>query len=352
MKNAIFGMIAFSLLVTMGDPQESKTTMNDIAERYVKLVLAVGEYDSNYVDAYHGPEEWQKEVKSEHPSLIQIHQSAETLLSRLSALSVSSSDSMQRLRHQYLTKQLQALPARVDMLKGKKFTFDEESKALYDAVSPSYPDEHYRAILKKIEALLPGTGTVQSRYEDYRKQFIIPKEKLDSVLQAAIKEGKKRTKEHIQLPENETFALEFVTGKPWSGYNWYKGNYQSLIQVNTDLPVTVDRAIDLACHVGYPGHHVYNVLLEQHLLKERGWMEITVYPLYYPQSLIAEGTANFGIQVAFPGKERVEFEKAVLFPLAGINPNLADSYYALQNLMTQLAYAPSDAARRYLDGKI
>ena len=62
----------------------------------------------------------------------------------------------------------------------------------------------------------------------------------------------------------------------------------------------MDRAIDLACHEGYPGHHVYNVLLEKNLVRDRGWVEFSVYPLFSPQSLIAEGTANFGIDVAFP----------------------------------------------------
>ena len=93
-----------------------------------------------------------------------------------------------------------------------------------------------------------------------------------------------------------------MTDKPWSGYNWYKGRHRSVIQVNTDLPIYVDRAVDLACHEGYPGHHVYNVLLEKNLLRDRGWVEFSVYPLFSPQSLIAEGTANYGIDVAFPGR--------------------------------------------------
>jgi len=68
---------------------------------------------------------------------------------------------------------------------------------------------------------------------------------------------------HVELPATERFTIEYVTGKSWSGYNWYQGDYKSLIQVNTDLPIYIDRAIDLACHEGYPGHHVYNVLLEK-----------------------------------------------------------------------------------------
>ena len=97
------------------------------------------------------------------------------------------------------------------------------------------------------------------------------------------------------------------------------GQYRSLIQVNTDLPIYIDRAVDLACHEGYPGHHVYNVLLEKHLMRDRGWVEYSVYPLFSPQSLIAEGTANYGIDVAFPPADRLAFEKDVLFPLAGLD---------------------------------
>jgi len=338
------------IMVCFGALISHATTMNEISERYVRLVLAVGEHDSSYVDAFYGPEKWKEQAKAEHQSLDQIRQSAEALLKSLG--NNAETDPMLRLRHEYLFRQIQALISRVDLLIGKKFTFDEESKALYDAVSPAYDEEHYRSILKEIDKLLPGEGTLQSRYEKYRQKFIIPAGKLDSVFQAAIAECKRRTRQHIQLPENENFKLEYVTNKPWSGYNWYQGNFQSLIQVNTDLPIYVDRAIDLACHEGYPGHHVYNVMLEQHLVKDRGWIEFMVYPLYSPQSFIAEGSANFGIQVAFPGPERIAFEEKVLFPLAGITPSTADTYYHIQDLVQELQYAPNDAARQYLDGKI
>jgi hypothetical protein len=122
--------------------------------------------------------------------------------------------------------------------------------------------------------------------------------------------------------------------------------------MNTDLPIYIDRAVDLACHEGYPGHHVYNALLEKHLVRDRGWVEFSVYPLFSPQSLIAEGTANYGIEVAFPGAERIAFEKSTLFPAAGLDPSRADQYYQVQKMVDELAYAGNEAARRYLDGKI
>jgi hypothetical protein len=191
------------------------------------------------------------------------------------------------------------------------------------------------------------------RHEEWRKPFVIPKEKLDAVFQLAIKECRARTQAHVALPPNESFTVEYVTNKPWGGYNWYKGNFHSVIQVNTDLPIYIDRAVDLAAHEGYPGHHVYNSLLEKNLVRDRGWVEFSVYPLFSPQSLIAEGTANFGKEVAFPSKsERMKFEKEVLFPAAGIDSKRADEYYAVQDLMKQLNYATNEAARRLVNGEI
>ncbi len=181
---------------------------------------------------------------------------------------------------------------------------------------------------------------------------MIPPARLDGVFQKAIQACAERTRQHITLPAGEQFTVEYVTNKSWSGYNWYQGGFRSLIQVNTDLPIYIDRAVDLACHEGYPGHHVYNALLEKHLVKDRGWIEFTVYPLFSPQSLIAEGSANFGIEVAFPGAQRIEFERTVLFPAAGLDPARAAEYYEVQGLVDQLGYAGNEAARRYLDGQI
>jgi hypothetical protein len=120
------------------------------------------------------------------------------------------------------------------------------------------------------------------RYENWRRAFVIPKDKLDTVFQLAIKACRERTLAHIKLPPAENFTVEYVTNKPWGGYNWYKGNYRSVIQVNTDLPIYIDRSIDLAAHEGYPGHHVYNALLEKNLVRDRGWVEFSVSAILAP----------------------------------------------------------------------
>src|SRR4029079_3498569 len=204
--------------------------------------------------------------------------------------------------------------------------FDEESRALYNAVAPTVPESHFKDVIARLERALPGSGTLEQRYTAYRRAFVLPPDKVDAVFQAAIAECRRRTLGHIQLPAGESFTVEYVKGKSWGAYNWYQGGFHSVIQVNLDLPIMIDRAIDLACHEGYPGHHVYNTLLEKNLVKDRGWVEYSVYALFSPQSLIAEGTANYGIDVAFPGDERMHFERDVLYPLAGLDPARAEEY--------------------------
>jgi hypothetical protein len=326
-------------------------TMDDIAKAYVKLVLAVGQHDPDYVDAYYGPTQWEDTAKLEKKSLDAIAAEAAILTSGLKAIDVSASDDeMLKLRYEYLSGQLASLAARVEMLQGRRFTFDQESKLLYDAVAPKYTADHFKAILKRLDMLLPGKGSIQTRYEQFRSKFIIPADKLEAVFGAAIKECRRKTKEHIALPANESFTVEYVTNKPWGGYNWYKGHDSSLIQVNTDLPSYIDRPIDLAAHEGYPGHHVYNALLEDHMVRQRGWMEFTVYPLFSPQSLIAEGSANYGVHVVMTNEERLHFEQAVLYPLAGLDTAQTEMFDKVSELVKQLSYAGNEAARGYLDG--
>ena len=325
--------------------------MSQISHEYVRLVLALGRHDADYVDAYYGPAGFKAEADAAKLSVEDVGKRVTTVTESLRGMPADG-DELSRLRHQYLERQLAAMAARVRMLAGERLSFDEESKALYDAVAPTFPESHFQEVLERLATRFPGTGPLVERYDAWRRAFAIPRDKVDAVFRAAIAACRERTRRHVSLPAHESFSVEYVTNKSWSGYNWYKGNFTSLIQVNTDLPIYIDRAIDLACHEGYPGHHVYNALLEQHLVKDRGWLEFTVYPLFSPQSLIAEGTANFGIEVAFPGRERIEFERSTLFPLAGIDASRAVEYYEVQALVDELSYAGNEAGRLYLDGRI
>ena len=322
--------------------------MEEIAQRYVKLVLGVGEHEAGYVDSYYGPEEWQAAVEADSPDLAALRSEATAL--RAALKDHEATVSLEKKRLAFMDKQLIAIHTRVRMLEGEKFSFDEETRLLYDAVSPSVTEAQLDASLRKLDKLLPGEGSVQERYVTFRKQFIVPTERVSIVFDAAIAGCKAETVKYVHLREGEKFTTEYVTDKPWSAYNWYQGNANSLIQVNTDLPFFVEQAIQIGCHEGYPGHHVLNAIFEQKLVEERGWVEFSVLPLFSPLALLMEGTAVLGIDMAFPGEARTTFEVGTLYPLAGLNTESAKAYVDARSLKRNMRYARIEGARRYLDG--
>jgi hypothetical protein len=329
------------------------TEIDDVAQRYVRLTLEAGTHEAEYVDAYYGPPELQAAAAAKPRSKAQLIADARWEIGHIDTLlspEVVLKGTEQRLRA--LRWMLVAAETRLQMLDGRKFSFDDEAKGQFATIPQLKPLSHYDAILAGLEKEIPGAGPLATRVDAFNERYVIPKEKLKPVFDAAIAECRKRTTQFMKLPEGESFVMEFVTGKPWSGYNYYKGNYKSLIQINTDLPIRISRAVDLGCHEGYPGHHVLNLMIESKLARGKGWKEFEVNPLYSPQSVVSEGSANYGIDLAFSPAERLAFERDVLYPLAGLDPKSAEAFWKLQQATEALGGARLTIAKMYLDGEI
>jgi hypothetical protein len=353
MKKILFLIPVLTLLSCQQSSRskDSAQTLNKLAEDYIRLGLSIGQYDEAFVDAYYGPDS----LKPAPPKAAQFPKDSfltaiQRLKNELEKLAASEPNDTLRLRAKWINSQLTAFGRRVKIFSGETASFDEESKELFGVQAPVYPESHYQSLVAQLDSLLPGKDSRPVRLQSLASRFVIPKDKLDTVFKTAIAECRKRTLKHYGLPQTESFQLEFVTGKPWSGYNWYKGNYKSVIQINTDLPIIIERAIDVGSHESYPGHHVYNMLLEKNLYRDKGWVEISLYPLFSPQSLIAEGSANYGIDVVFPGDEKVRFAKEVLLPLAGLDTTGIDLYFKALVIKGKLNYARNEVARGLING--
>jgi hypothetical protein len=350
----IAALLLPAILLVACNQQPAKTAspdINQLAEKYVRVALDIGRYDSSFVDAYYGPDSLKatgtKNDRFPKDSFLTEVIGLQDALSRL--ITESKNDTI-ALRANWMKAQLTAFGRRIKIFSGGYADFDVESKDLFGVVAPVYPETHYQSLVAQLDGILPGTGPANERFQALANRFIIPKAKLDTVFHAAIAECRKKTAAHYAIPANENFTLEFVTNRPWSGYNWYKGNYQSLIQINTDLQIFIDRAIDVGSHESYPGHHVYNMLLEKNLYHDKGWVEISMYPLFSPQSLIAEGSANYGIDLVFPGIDsKVAFCKTVLLPLAGLDTTGISTYFKALAIKGQLNFARNEVGRGLLN---
>ncbi|MGR3809240.1 hypothetical protein [Jiulongibacter sp. NS-SX5] len=342
-----------SLLFIACEPQENskQNELDLLAISYVRTCLEIGQYDGDFVDAYYGPDSLKpiEPQKDEIPTLVLLNK-VRGLQSSLQNFIKNTENEEDVNRASFILAQLVATEERLNIISGNTSDFDEESKKLFGVAAPSYDTSHFEEIIAKLEDVLPGSGDLKTRYAELSEKFIIPTVRLDTVLQAAIAEARRQTKLHYPIPENESFNLEYVGDKAWSGYNWYQGNYTSLIQMNTDFPISIERVIDVGSHESYPGHHVYNMLLEQKLYNEKGYIETSIYPLFSPQSFIAEGSANYGIELAFPEQEKIAFCKNTLLPLANLDTTGITAYFKALEAVSELNYAGNEVARGILNG--
>ena len=350
MMRSLLAAMAALLIVACAQPDDG-LTLDEAGEQFVRLGLELGEYDDYYIDSYVGPEDWQQQATLSLRSKEQLATDIAAFFAAVETIEPTTDEESQR--HKSLLGKVQAMDTRIRMVNGEEFTFVEEARLILDVEVPRYEFADFDRVLDQMDALVPGDGELIDRIEALRVSVVIPDDKMDAVFNRAIEECVSRTSKYIDMPDDERFQLEYVTGVSWGGYLEYLGDNESLMSINRDIPMTLDRAVDLGCHEGYPGHHVYNLLVDQRYLKDKGWVEFQLQPLYAPAMLVHEGSAEYGVQLAFPGNESLEFQLAVLAPLAGLDPDNVRAWDELLALRSQLGdFAVTATAQRYLDGEI
>ncbi|MDE1175311.1 MAG: hypothetical protein PW789_01740 [Edaphobacter sp.] len=195
-------------------------------------------------------------------------------------------------------------------------------------------------------------GYGAGNYAAYDARFIVSPKRVPAVMKAALAECRRLTLQHITMPPDESVELEYVVHKPWSAFSSYKGNNHSVIEVNLELPLTVDRLLDLACHEGYPGHHVFNTLRDQSVVKRMGFREGQVQLTFSPQSFVSEAAASYAPEMVLDEPTRIQIERNLLFPAAGLKTDDVERYIHVQRLIESLHSAEPGIAREYLDGRL
>jgi hypothetical protein len=320
------------------------------AESYVRLVLALGERDADSLDSYHGPPPWAAEARARHVTLDEVWRDAHALADKLAVTRFQNGDD--EVRRRFLIGQLGAVAARIEILGGARPLFADEARRLFGLETDRHIDADGGAakeIRAAIDRELPGGGTTAERFGAFDRRFLIPTDRLPAVMTRAIEACRSATLVHVKLPSAENVEVSYVRDLAWSALTRYEGNFRSTVRINAALPLTVDRALDLACHEAYPGHHTIGILLDTRLA---GRIELVAQPTFSPQSLLHEGAASVAGTLAFSDPERIELERDALFPLAGLDPAEAARYVRVSRLVDRLHGVEAAIARRYLDGEL
>jgi len=359
-KHAIYAPVASLVLVVMavGCRQAAPPSLDDEARQYVRLAVALGERDPDALDFYAGPADAVAEVRRDPPTLTAIRRDAETLARRVRDPAYEGSRRAPAdaivldARVKSLVADLTAIIARVDLLTGTRRPYDQESVGFF-GMAPAPIEEPRVADLRSQIADIVGHGDrLVDRYVAFAARFTIPPDRLAAVVDAALDECRRRTVAHVTLPPGERVTIEFVRDKPWSAFSRYGGDGRSVIQINADFRFTVDQALQVACHEGYPGHHTRNALTAPRRGATTERPERSVQLMFSPEALVSEASAMLAADVAFSPDERLRVERDRLFPVAGLQPGEAASHIEIERLVGDLQDVQADVARRYLDGDL
>lgn len=290
-------------------------TDQDFGERFVRLCLAIDEHRPGYVDAYFGPEEWKNQVQQDGK------QPLPDLTYQINRLAndIAQDNELDPQRKDYLARHLTAMQMSIRRLSGESVSLADEAEALYD-IRPNWQDEGtYEEAHTLLDEVLPSGGSLGERMLAWKKSLEIPVEKAKELLPIIIKKLRAIAHQKLNLPDEESFAVEFVSDQPWSAYNWYLGNSKSRIEINTDIPMRVSSLPHLIAHEGYPGHHTDLSIKEKKLVDELKYYEFTVSLLEAPSAVMSEGIAESAIDTLLTEAEREEWLREEILPYVGLS---------------------------------
>lgn len=268
-----------------------------LPREYLALGLRFDRLEPGFVDAFTGDPALRAAAETgPAPDPAELAATARALLAELPSAPLSGE------RVDFLAGQLRALEVSARRFAGEPVGFVAEVEAYFQVTPQLGEVERYALAHAELDRLLPGDGPLTERYARYRRADECPPEKLEPVvieLSGALRE---RVRAGFGLPEAETVSYEVVTDKPWSGFNYYLGDYTSRVAINADLPHRLGHLPALVAHESYPGHHTEHCRKDQGLVARLGQIEQQIFLVNTPQCLVAEGLADLGLAaVVGPG---------------------------------------------------
>jgi hypothetical protein len=257
----------------------------DLPHAYCVLGLSFDVLVPGFVDAYTGDPALRAHVPTA-PTAADLAGQARELLARL------PDEGFAPDRAAFFTAQLSALETSARVLAGDPMGFADQVERYFQARPAMGDEQDYADAHRQLDALLPGDEPIGERYAAYRTSTECPPDKLPAAVEAWSSLLRDRVRASYPIPEQETIEYEIVGDKPWSGFNYYLGDFRSKVAINSDLPMSLGTLPLLVAHEAYPGHHTEQCRKE-HLLAGRA--ETRIFLVNTPECLMAEGLADLGL---------------------------------------------------------
>lgn len=333
-------LAAVIALASCASPPPAPRSLEGVAEGYARVALQLAQHDPSLVEAWRGDAAWRP---GRRVPVAALRARVEELRAQLGQLPAANADA----RHTYLASQLRALHFASRRLMGEAAGIDEQAIEEFGVAFSRVDPARIAGIHAELEQYLAGPGPLADRLEQLRSTVIVPAGRTPAVMAAALAACREAASVVLPLPQAERVTVTFTAGLGWDGYARYRGAQHTEIEINADGALDLLRALRLACHEGYPGHHVQHLLIAG-----LSWPELELSPGFGPHLLFAEGAAEVGAELAISPRERVELLRRHLMPTAGLSAGFAGLMTHVDTLLPDLLPVVTDVARQYVGGTL
>ena len=350
MRKLLLTLAAAFGLISAVPPAGSADTLDAIAHDYTVLALSVRQFAPDLIVASTPSSALEAEAKAVKQDRATVSAELQKIIDRIDRLPAQT-DPLIAMRTRSLRAHAVSLQFQLRPKDAPKPSVAEQVR-LTSGFNPEFPSlTRYDEAISRLEKAMPGEGELSQRIEALKATAIVPKDRIEPVVRAAIAECRKRAATHLKMPQ-ESIEARFVDDPLVPGQSEYLGAGKSIITISTVVPADVDRLLGLACHEAYPGHHTNYATLDEELAKKRGWPEITVELAETPQFPVSDAISEYGIGLTFPVEERIVFEREVLYPIAGLTMRNEAAWRVLIQARSSVLGATSTIVRDYLDHRI
>ena len=243
-----------------------------LIREYLLLGLRFDRIEEGYVDSFTGDPALRDRANPNRPRPRRPGGQARAAARRAAARAAGERRLALTSARDYIGAHLRALACAGRKFAGQAVGFVDEVEAYFDVHITKGDQTSIGRRTASSTRRSAARGPLAERMQAHRTAEEIPPERLEECIHAFSSALRDRVRAEFPLPDSETINYEVVTDKPWSGFNYYLGDYRSTVAVNADLSQQMSNLPRLVAHESYPGHHT------EHCRKEAGLVAATASP--------------------------------------------------------------------------
>lgn len=197
-------------------------------------------------------------------------------------------------RREWLRDHLPTLRSLASAVQGRIPPLPKQLENFYGLPPRGAKESHLEELREEVAGILhiAGADGLRKSVQEWEGLHLLRKDDVMRRMGGFLADARRDSRKLFDLPSKERCRLAPVRASRFSGFCLYRGDYESVVKLNTGIPWTWPALRDMATHEAYPGHHLYQTTREWEYLHGDFPREAAVSLAVDPMGPIEEGVGE------------------------------------------------------------